>query len=146
MNGTDGPCPVVNIADALARFGGGPSSGVYVRSAAGEEAIRRMQEVALRDLCESIPDEYIALLRITNGVQINGAHFKSSEHLVPENLDVPRPEIIVLGTEGNIAEFVFDRRDRRFHTINMGFPDERFASYGSFAELLAAVLQEQQVL
>jgi hypothetical protein len=26
-----------------------------------------------------------------------------------------------------MAEFVFDGRDRRFHTINMGFPVERFA-------------------
>jgi hypothetical protein len=31
---------------------------------------------------------------------------------------------------------------RSFITINMGFPDERFASFGSFAELLAAVLRE----
>lgn len=45
-----------------------------------------------------------------------------------------------------MAEFVFDRRDRQFHTINMGFTDERFASFDSFGGLLAAVLQEQQVV
>jgi hypothetical protein len=140
---------MVDAADALAalaRLGSDPMSGVYVQPAADEGAIRQMQEAARRNLGEPVPDEYAALLRVTNGVQVNGAYFKSAEHLVPENLDVHRPEIIVLGTEGNMAEFVFDRRDRRFHTINMGSPDERFASFGSFAELMAAVLQEQQVL
>ncbi|MBL8798445.1 MAG: hypothetical protein JNM56_31410 [Planctomycetia bacterium] len=135
-----------NALATLARLGDDPLSGVHLQPIAGEAAIRRMQSAARRDLGEPVPDEYAALLRVTNGVQINGAYFKSAEHLVPENLDVPRPEIIVLGTEGNMAEYVFDRRDRRFHTINMGFPDERFASFGSFEELLAAVLHDQQVL
>lgn len=130
----------------LARLGGDPTGSVYLQPAADEAAICRMQTAARRDLGEPVPDEYVALLRVTNGVQINGVYFKSAEHLVPENLDVPRPEVIILGTEGNVAEFVFDRRDRRFHTINMGFPNERFASFGSFAELLADVLREQQVL
>jgi hypothetical protein len=135
-----------NALATLARLGSDPMSGVDLQPAANEAAIRRMQTAARRDLGEPVPVEYAALLRVTNGVQVNGAYFKSAEDLVPENLDVPRPEVIVLGTEGNVAEFVFDRRDRRFHTINMGFPDERLASFGSFAELLAAVLREQQVL
>src|SRR5215471_4640213 len=128
---------MAEAADALtilARLGGDPVSGVYLQPVADEVAIRRMQAAARRGLGEPVPDGYVALLRVTNGVQINGAYFKPAERLVPENLDVLRPEIIVLGTEGNMAEFVFDRRDRRFHTINMGFPDERFASFGSFAE------------
>jgi len=45
-----------------------------------------------------------------------------------------------------VAEFVFDRRDRKFHTIHMGFPDERYASFETFAEMLTAVLHEQQTL
>jgi hypothetical protein len=51
-----------------------------------------------------------------------------------------------LGNSGNHAEFVFDRRDRKFHTINMGFPDERLATFDRLGELLIAVLREQQVL
>jgi hypothetical protein len=102
----------------LARIGSDPLSGVYLQPAADEEAIGRMQAAARQDLGESVPEGYVALLRITNGVQINGVYFKAAEHLVGDNLDVPRPEILVLGTEGNMAEFVFDRRDRRFHTIN----------------------------
>lgn len=130
----------------LTRLGSSPMSGVYLQPTADEAAIRRMQTAAIRDLGEAVPDDYVALLRVTNGVQINGAYFKSADHLVPENLDVARPEIFVLGNAGNTAEMVFDRRDRLFHTINMGFPDERFASFGSFAELMTAVLREQQVL
>src|SRR5690242_7058844 len=120
---------MARATDVLARLGGDPMSGVYLQKAADGAAINRMQIAALRDLGEAVPDEYEALLQLTNGMQINNAYFKSVEHLVPENLDVPRPEIIVLGTDGNMAEYVFDRRDRRFHTINMGFPDERFASF-----------------
>jgi hypothetical protein len=105
-----------------------------------------MQEAARRDLGEPVPDGYVALLRFSDGAQVNGAYLKSAEHLVPENLDVLRPEVIVLGNSGNTAEFVFDRRDQRFHITNMGFPDERFSSFDSFAGLLAAVLHEQQVV
>ena len=140
---------MVEAADPLAtlvRLGGDPMSGVHLQPGADEAAIRRMQAAARRDLGEPVPDEYVALLRVTNGVQINCAYFKSAEHLVPENLDAPRLEVIVLGNEGTMAEFVFDRRGQRFHTINMGFPDERFASFGSFAELLTTVMREQQVL
>jgi hypothetical protein len=135
----------VDVLATLAHLGHDPMSGVYLQPAADEGAIHQMQAAARRDLGEPVPEGYVALLRVTNGAQINGASFKPAERLVPENLDVPRPEIIVLGTEGNMAEFVFDRRDRRFHTVNMGFPDERLASFGSFAELLVAVLREQQV-
>lgn len=63
-----------------------------------------------------------------------------------ENLDVPRPAIIVLGSAGNLDEFVYDRRDAQFHIITMGYPDERIASFDTFDALLEAVLREQQVL
>lgn len=121
-------------------------SGVYLSLGCGEDAIRQLQDAAKRDLGERVPDSFVRLLRVTNGVQINGAYFKSAENLVAENLDVPRPEIMVLGVDGNMAEYIFDRRDRRFHVINMGFPDERFESFDTFEELLLAVLREQQVL
>jgi hypothetical protein len=134
------------VLATLGRQGSDPMSGVYLRSAADEKAIRRMQEAARQHLGEAVPDGYEALLRVSDGAQVNGAYFKPAEHLVPENLDVLRPEVIVLGNSGNTAEFVFDRRDRRFHIINMGFPDERFSSFESFTGLLAAVLCEQQVV
>jgi hypothetical protein len=143
------PRDEIRAADALptlARLGANAMSGVHLNQAASEAAIRQMQDAALQDLGESVPESYVALLRITNGVQVDNAYFKTAEYLVLENLDVPRPEIIVLGSSGNNAEFVFDRRDRKFHRINMGFPDERFASFGTFEELLIAVMREQNVL
>jgi hypothetical protein len=105
-----------------------------------------MQAAARRELETPVPDGYLTLLRITDGVQINGAYFKEAENLVPENLDVHHPEIIVLGNDGSMAQYVFDKRDNLFHTINMGFPDERFESFDSFEALLLAVMTEQQVL
>ena len=52
----------------LARLGKDPQSCVYLEPSASEEAIRRMQEDARRDLGAQVPDGYLALLRVTNGV------------------------------------------------------------------------------
>ena len=113
----------------IARLGLDLMSGVYLQPGASEASIERMQAAAMRDLGSGIPESYAALLRFTNGVQINGAYFKSAENLVAENVDLSTLEVIVLGDEGNHAWCVFDRRDQRFHTVNLGFPDERFASF-----------------
>ena len=135
-----------DVLPALARLGADPMSAVYLNPGANEPSIRHMQEAAQREWGEPVPDAYTALLRLSNGVQVNSAYFKAAEHLVPDNLDAFRPEVIVLGNSGNVDEFVFDRRDRKFHTITMGFPDERLATFGTLEELLLAVLREQQVL
>lgn len=132
--------------ETLARLGANPTSGVYLRPGCSETTIRRMQAAARRDLGEEVPVAFPRLLRITNGLQINGAYFKEAEKLVPENLDVSHDEVVVLGDEGNMAWYVFDKQDRRFHTVNLGFPNERFASFASFEEMLLEVLREQKVL
>jgi hypothetical protein len=130
--------------ETLIQLGASRGTAVYLNPAASDEAIAELQIAAQRHLGEDIPAAYLRMLRRTNGVQINGAYFKEAENLVAENLDVPRPEIIVLGNSGNNAEFVFDKRDRQFHTINMGYPDERFASFTTFDDLLRAVLVEER--
>jgi hypothetical protein len=86
----------------------------------------------------------VRLLRLTNGAQINGAFFKEAENLVLENLDVPRPDVIVLGNAGNVDEYVFDTRDRHFHIVTFGFEDERAASFRTFEELLLRVFRDQE--
>lgn len=129
----------------LVRRGADPMSGVYLNTGCNEDAVRQVLDAAKQHLGEELPDGYVRLLRATNGVQINGVYFKTAENLVPENLDVLRPEVVVLGTDG-VAEYVFDRRDRRFNVINMGFPNERFESFETFEELLRAVLRAQQVV
>jgi hypothetical protein len=135
-----------DVFETLVRLGADPMSGVHLRPASKTSAIKRMQVAAKRDLGAEIPDSFVRLLRITNGVQINCAYFKEAENIVPENLDIPRPEIIVLGNEGNMAEHVFDKRNQKFHTIDMGDCDERLASYTTFENMLLAVMREQQVL
>jgi hypothetical protein len=134
------------VQSALTRLVGDKVRAIHLRPRASEAAIQSMQKDARRDLGEPVPEEYLSLLRITNGLQINGAYFKEAENLVLENLDLSFPEIIVLGNDGNMAQYVFDKRDRRFHTINMGFPDEKFESFDTFDEMLLAVMREQQAL
>jgi len=134
-----------DVLDVVGRLGTDPTSGVYLRPGCGEDALRDLQADARQRLGHPVPASYLRLLRLTNGVQINGADFKRAEDLVLENLDLPHREVIVLGNSGNMVEYVFDTRDRRFHTITMGFPDERQASFQTFEEMLSTVLKEQQV-
>lgn len=81
--------PELNAKDAfptLVRLGA--EGAVYLAPQVSEPAIEQMQVAAKRDLGEPIPDAYVALLRIANGIQIQGAYFKEAENLVPENLDI----------------------------------------------------------
>ena len=130
----------------LARLGMKPGSGVHLNRGCSEDALRELQAGARKHLGEEVPESYVCLLRLTNGMFINGADFKRAEHLVLENLDMTLPEVIVLGNSGNVAQYVFDKRDRRFHIINLGFPDEKFASFETFEDMLSTVLVEQQVV
>jgi hypothetical protein len=130
----------------LSRLASEPRSTVYLQPPASEAAIAAMQAAASRELGDAVPGGYLALLRASNGLQINGAYFKEAENLVPENLDAPREAVIVLGNQGNVSECVFDRRDGRFHIVAMGAEDERLASFDTFAEMLLAVMRDEQVL
>jgi len=138
--------PLADILKLILDRAKDPMGSVFIAPPAHEHAIRQMQCAARRDLGDAMPPAYVALLRITNGLQLDNAIFKCAEHLVPENLDAPHRQVIVLGVEGNMAEFVFDRRDRLFHTINLGHPDERFDTFDDLPALLAHVLAEQQII
>lgn len=63
-----------------------------------------------------------------------------------DNLDLDLQEVIVLGNEGNVGHFVFDKRDRHFHVIAFASPDEPFESYDSFEAMLVGIMKEQHVL
>lgn len=135
----------VELNQLLAALRERPPEDVYLNEPADDDALARMQADAMRHLGRAVPGEYELLLRVTNGVQINGAYFKSAEDLVPENIDVAMPEIIVLGNRGNIDHLVYDHRDQRYATINMGFRDERFAVFERFADLLVEVMRLEDV-
>ena len=132
------------VYDTLARLGADPERAVYLRPGAGETAILNLQRDARTSLGAQVPESFVRLLRLTNGAQINGAFFKEAENLVLENLDVPRPDVIVLGNAGNVDEYVFDTRDRHFHIVTFGFEDERVASFRTFEELLLRVFKSQE--
>jgi hypothetical protein len=134
----------LGVYETMARLGADPERAVYLRPGASEAAIRNLQRDARQGLGEEVPESFVRLLRLTNGAQINGAFFKEAENLVLENLDVPRPGVIVLGNAGNVDEYLFDRRDRRFHVVNFGFADERLASFQTFEELLLRAFGDQQ--
>lgn len=136
----------IDVFATITGLGMNEKSGVYLNQGCNDSDIQQMQSLARKELGEEIPPGFIRLLRLTNGIQINGACFKEAENLIPENLDYNRCDVIILGNEGNMAEFVFHRVDRQFHIINMGFPDERFKSYTTFEDMLLDVLKEQQVL
>ncbi|MGL6095926.1 MAG: hypothetical protein ACRC7O_09045 [Fimbriiglobus sp.] len=108
-----------------------------------EKAIEALRQDSREKLGEEVPEEFLDFLRVSDGAGFANAGFKRAEHLVLENLDVPRPEVIVLGMEGNVNEIVFDRRDHRYHTIVMGCVNERFESFDTFAELLADLMRRQ---
>lgn len=133
-----------SVYDTLARLGADPERAVYLRPGAGEIAIVNLQRDARTRLGEQVPESFVRLLRLTNGAQINGAFFKEAENLVLENLDVARPDVIVLGNAGNVDEYVFDRRDGHFHIVTFGFEDERLASFRTFEELLVRIFSAQE--
>ncbi len=81
--------------------------GIYVRPAAKESTIKKMQRESKRELGEEVPDGYVRLLKLTNGLQVNCAYFKEAENLVAENLDNEYPDSIVLGIESDMAEYVY---------------------------------------
>ena len=132
--------------ETLKRLGSQRAIGVYLRPPASAAAIRQMQADAQEAWGEPVPEEYLVLLRITNGVQINGAYFKEAANLVPENKDVFDPQVMVLGNSGSVDWYLFDRQDRQFHITTMGSPNDRFGSFQTFAALLNAVFSQQQVL
>ena len=138
--------PTTDAIDALVRLGADPDGGVYLRPPATEAAIDRMQAEARTALGGPVPAGYLDLLRRTDGVQVNGAYFTSAGGLVAENLDVPYPGVVVLGHAGNVDEFLFDLDDGRLHTVVMGSPRDRLASFESFGDLLASVLRDQDVV
>jgi len=46
------------------------SHAIYIRPAASETAIKKLRRAAKSELGEDIPDEYLKLLRLSNGIQI----------------------------------------------------------------------------
>src|SRR5258706_13598790 len=105
-----------------------------------------MQAGGVRELGCQVPEAFVRLVRLSNGLQINNAYLKKAEHLVPDNLDSQYRHAIILGDAGNVDEYIYDMQDHQFHTAPMGFPDERYATFLTLEDMILAILQQQQVL
>ena len=105
--------------------------------------IEKLQLAAKKEFGVAIPQSFICLLKLSNGIQINTAFFKQAENLIADNLDFKSPEVIVLGNSGNVEAYIFDRRDGKFYAVNIFNFDERFESYATFEAMLSAIMQAQ---
>ena len=105
--------------------------------------IKKLQLAAKKEFGVAIPQSFICLLKLSNGIQINTAFFKQAENLIADNLDFKSPEVIVLGNSGNVEAYIFDRRDGKFYAVNIFNFDERFESYATFEAMLSAIMQAQ---
>jgi len=70
--------------DVLVRLGKDPASGIYLNPGCSEEALRELQAGVRQHLGEEVPESYVRLLTLTNGVQINGAEDMLSAVLVEQ--------------------------------------------------------------
>ena len=137
---------MADVFTQLVSLGADPQSGVYCHAGCSDRAIQDMQAAATRALGCHVPAAFVRLLRLSNGLQINSAYFKTAEQLVPENLDCPRQHVIILGNAGNVEEYIYDTQDHQFHITTMGFPAERYATFATLEAMIHAILHQQQVL
>ena len=120
-----------------------PLSAIYLKPGCDEIVIDRLQQSARLSLGGDIPEGFIRMLRFTNGLQVDSSHFTNASMLVAENLEIAySPQIILLGNRGNVDDYIFDRKDRQYHVSSLGYPQERWASFPSFEELLLSILDE----
>lgn len=115
----------------------------YLNSGASNTEIKKLQSAAKQKLGIAIPESFIRLLKISNGIQIDGVFFKKAENLIAENLDLESREVVVLGNSGNVEAYIFERRDRKFYTVNIFDFDEKLESYATFEAMLLAIIQKQ---
>lgn len=116
----------------------------YLNPGCNDAKIEKLQ-LAAKEFGFVIPQSFIRLLKISNGIQIDGVFFKEAENLIAENLDLESPEAIVLGNSGNVEAYIFDLRDGKFHTVNIFDFEEKFESYATFEAMLLAIIEVQML-
>lgn len=115
----------------------------YLNPGCSDTKIEKLQSAAKKEFGVAIPESFIRLLKISNGIQINGVFFKQAENLIAENSDFGSSEVIILGNSGNVEAYIFEQRDKKFYAVNIFNFDERFESYATFEAMLLAIIQKQ---
>ena len=123
-------------------------AGVYFSTPCTENEIALTCEQSQIRFGQNLPEDYIELLRISNGIQINNAVIESANLLIESNseLRASNPEYVdylVFGYQGNMEHYVLNHAKKAFQTVNFFSVTDVFASYASFDELLSSIANAQ---
>ena len=118
--------------------------GVYVKPPLPEDELNKTAETIRSELGLTIPEDYLRLLRITNGIETQSGYLSPLQEIGEQNaalwfmqpksganrghfeiryepLRVPRtPTYLWLGYDGNSAEQVFDLATGEFRQLLLG--------------------------
>lgn len=92
-----------------------------------------------------VPEEYLELLRASDGAQIDNDLVFSAEDCRWQNEPLYRDaryrRHLLIGREGNVASWAYDVDARRFVISAFGSPEAVFESFESLADLIASRLE-----
>lgn len=123
-------------------------ASVYFSTPCTEAEITLSLEQSQVLLGHNLPESYVELLRMSNGVQINNAVIESASAVIELNtaLRATNPEYagyLVLGYQGNMEHYVFNHAKKAFQTVNFFSVGDVFETYASFNELLSGIVKAQ---
>lgn len=92
-------------------------------------------------------DEYIELLKLTNGFEWNGLSFYGVSEYFEMNIDFrelckDRRNIIVLGHDDSTLGFTHNTNDKSYNVVMPSCLDEILVTYKSFSDLILGALNE----
>lgn len=123
-------------------------AGVYFSAPCTEAEIALSVEQSQALLGHNLPEGYVELLRMSNGVQIDNAVIESASAVIELNTELraTNPEYagyLVLGYQGNMEHYVFNHSKTTFQTVNFFSVGDVFETYASFNELLSGIVNAQ---
>jgi len=90
-------------------------------------------------------DEYIELLRLTNGFEALDVYFYEVENFIPFTLDsqkaINSKDIIVFGYSGSILMYTYNMKNKTYHMANTCDLFENIETFKTFGELVKASLK-----
>lgn len=120
-------------------------SGVYRNEHASEDDLAQLQEYVLTEFGSDLPADYTSFLRISDGLQVENALFMGAADVAALNSDAPVESMFRIGEAGNLDDFLFDVRTRKFVIVPIGRPSEVHSAHDTFWELLKTVRDQQGV-
>lgn len=125
------------LTDILSR------DGVYQNDGATERDLSAIQVSAAENLALALPEDYLRFLRQSNGMQIENVSFEGTDTLIDHNLAVGYCDMIAVGHDGNVVEYLFKGAQKRYFAVAFGHPEEVIASFDNFENVVAYVIAQQ---